>query len=94
LKKPTGPELPFENLQESWEEFCADVLFDTSEAEQENARKAFFAGATTTWLLFFKALRMRNKSESNACIDALFRELDEFVINDVFRNMVVPEGNA
>jgi hypothetical protein len=45
-------------------------------------------------LLFFKALRMRNKSESNACIDALFRELDEFVINDVFRNMVVPEGNA
>jgi hypothetical protein len=90
----TRRELPYQTLQESWEAFAADVLANASTDQRRAMRTAFFAGASTTWLLIFKALRMQNKTESSAAVQALFEELDEFMDDEVFGEMVKTEGNA
>lgn len=89
----TGHEFPFQSLQESWELFRADVLSDAGEDKQRAMHNAFFVGASTTYLLLFKALKTSNKLESKALVQALFEELDNFMM-DEFGEMVRTEGNA
>jgi hypothetical protein len=90
----TGRELPYKTLQESWEAFAADVLSDATESQRRAMRNAFFVGASTTWLLVFKAIHAPGKTQRTALLQALFEELDEFIVDEVFAMAVSPKGNA
>lgn len=94
MKKPIGYELSYQTIQESWESFCAEILFDASVDKQMAMRSAFFAGAATSYLLFIKALQAPNKSKSKALAQALFEELDDFMMEEVLWTRMRTEGNA
>lgn len=94
MKKPIGHEFPFESLQESWDHFAADVLSGASEDKQRSMRNAFYVGASTAYLLFFRSLKAPNRSESRRLAQALFEELDAFIMDEILENIVPTEGNA
>jgi hypothetical protein len=94
LRKPTGHELPYQTVQESWEHFAADVLPNASLDQRRAMRNAFFAGASTCFLLMMKSLRTSNRTKSHALAEALFKELDEFMVDEVFLKTIMTEGNA
>lgn len=94
MKKPIGREFPYQSLQEAWDHFAADVLPDASEDKHRAMRNAFFAGASTAYLLFLGSLKAPNRSESRALAQALFEELDAFMKDELFENIIPTEGNA
>ena len=94
MKKPIGREFPFQSLQESWDHFAADVLLNASEDKRKSMRNAFYAGASTAYLLFFRSLKAPSRSESRALAQALFEELDYFMMDEILEKIVPTEGNA
>ena len=94
MKKPIKREFSFQSLQEGWDHFAADVLPDASEDKQRSMRNAFFAGASAAYLLFLMSLKAPNWSESKALAQALFEELDAFMMDEIFEKIIPTEGNA
>jgi hypothetical protein len=94
LKKSIEREFSFQSLQEGWDHFAADVLPDASEDKQRSMHNAFFSGASAAYLLFLRSLKAPNWPESRALAQALFEELDAFMMDEIFEKIVPTEGNA
>ena len=92
MKNPIERE--FQSLQEAWEHFAADVLPDASADKLRSMHNAFFAGASTAYLLFLRSLKAPNWPESRALAQALFEELDAFMKDEILEKIIPTEGNA
>jgi hypothetical protein len=94
LKKSIADVLPFQSLQESWKYFATDVLSNASPDQRKAMRNAFFSGASIAYLLFLASLEAPSKSQSRALAQALYDDLDDFMRDELFGEIVQTEGNA